>query len=96
MSESVATGCLQCQKPLQQLPTGRPRVYCCTGCKTLSRYERDRLQARLAGLESGLAKLRLLGATAPEYLQGLQTEIDGMKARLALLAGAEEPVSGGS
>lgn len=84
----MRSGCLVCGTPLQQPPpTGRPPTYCGAGCKSLARYERRRLDRRLANLETFAATIRMMG-DPDRQLGRIQVEIDGASTRLrALLAG---------
>ena len=81
-----------CRKCGDPIPADRraDSAYCCATCKAGAKYERERLQRILERRTDSLASLRALGpgATAPEYLDRLQAELDGFEARLLELLDA--------
>ncbi|MGD0205730.1 MAG: hypothetical protein ABSB57_04755 [Dehalococcoidia bacterium] len=95
MSEKLSV-CLKCNAPLNQPPTGRPRVYCGPVCRQAAAYEIKRLQRRLEALETWASRLRHepdrgyrdgVGRRHREQLASAEAEITDAEARLrALLA----------
>jgi hypothetical protein len=81
--------CLKCDEPLQQPTTGRPALYCSTGCRRAAEYELRRLQRHLEAIEGELRAIRLGRSAWPEHSRKLQNERKRLETRLAELLDTE-------
>ena len=81
--------CLKCGEPLQQPATGRPAVYCSTGCRRAAEYELRRLQRHLEAVEGELRAIQLGRSAWPENRRKLQNERKRLETRLAELLDTE-------
>ena len=92
--------CFKCGGQIQQPATGRPKRFCCDGCRISANYEIRRLNTRLLDLERDASKLRYLpdsggrdvwGQTHARRLAAAEAEIADAEARLRqLLEGAND------
>lgn len=84
--------CIKCSAPLDQPPTGRPRVYCSVACRSSAAYEVRRLRRQLEALETRASHLRVdlhlgrdvryVDGRPRELLPAITQEIDRAERRL--------------
>ena len=84
--------CIKCSAPLDQPPTGRPRVYCSVACRSSGAYEIRRLRRQLEALETRASHFRVdlhlgrdvryVDGRPGELLPAIRQEIDRAERRL--------------
>lgn len=81
----TTTTCRMCGSDLpQRAATGRPPLYCGTGCRRAAEYERNRLNRHMEILEAQLIHARLHpdALRQPEREARLEAELARLQARL--------------
>lgn len=83
------TACRMCTKGLTQPRTGRPSLYCSTGCRRAAENERARASRHLERLEGLLIRKRLLwdSARSADEEQRIEHEIARLTDRMIHLGG---------
>lgn len=82
--------CLKCGLQIEEQPTtGRPKIYCSTGCRRSAEHEVRRINALLQKLETDLSNA-ILGRVWADQVSKIEAEILRQEARLRDLLDAAE------